>query len=70
MSTATTVLHISDFRMAGFLIACGAKFVGTVMGDKSEVLLGFDDVVLDDGIAIVTEKGLLNTLSGTKDEDK
>lgn len=48
MPNSSTSLQIKDFRMAGFLVARGVKFVGTTLNDKGEVLFGFDD---EDGTA-------------------
>lgn len=39
----TDILQITDFRMAGFLVSKGAKFTGTSLNDKGEVLFWFDD---------------------------
>ena len=35
------VVSITDFRLAGFLVARGAKFLGTTVNSKSEVVFRF-----------------------------
>lgn len=48
------VVELTDFRLAGFLIARGAKFLGTSKNERREVVFSFDD---SDGSAtrILTE---------------
>ena len=37
-------ISLTDFRLAGFLVARGAKFLGTRKNDRGEVVFSFDDV--------------------------
>jgi len=37
------VIELTDFRLAGFLIARGAKFLGTSKNERREVVFSFDD---------------------------
>tara|TARA_R110002153_G_scaffold82744_2_gene208616 strand:- start:330 stop:563 length:234 start_codon:yes stop_codon:yes gene_type:complete len=37
------VVELTDFRLAGYLIAKGAKFLGTTKNDRREVVFSFDD---------------------------
>lgn len=40
---AATTFEVTDFRMAGFLLARGAKFTGTTVNPKQEVVFLFDN---------------------------
>ena len=48
------VVQLTDFRLAGFLVSRGAKFLGTSKNDRREVVFSFDDT---DGVTtrILTE---------------
>lgn len=37
------VVELTDFRLAGFLVARGAKFLGTSKNERREVVFSFDD---------------------------
>ena len=37
------VVELTDFRLAGYLVARGAKFLGTSKNDRREVVFSFDD---------------------------
>lgn len=37
------VVQLTDFRLAGFLVARGAKFLGTSKNERREVVFSFDD---------------------------
>ena len=47
-------VRLTDFRLAGFLIARGAKFLGTSKNERGEVVFTFDDTD-DKATNILTE---------------
>lgn len=55
------VLQITDFRMAGFLIAHKSKFIGTVLDDRGDVVFNFND---SDNAAT----NILNTYPGSVEQ--
>lgn len=58
-------LEITDFRLAGFLVARGAKFTSTSTNVKNEVMFIFDNRPNKDGLTAV---GILHMFPGSPEQ--